>query len=133
MKLMLEAEKREWSTNEVIRVRLLALNDGYDPAVLDRRGLIGPNPGYFGTVRPFPIQVEPAFSTEDQNQVILNPWCFYGRERTFSHLPAGKVTFYGYLVRESAAGLLPAGPADPANLLAEADPLVLTIIEAAQA
>jgi hypothetical protein len=133
MKLIVEAEKQVWFMGDVVRVRFQVLNDSYEPVVVDRRYLIGPNLVYSDARMPPPIQVEPEFSTQYKNQIILNPWCFYGRERTFSNLPAGQVTFYGYLLRRSEAAKLPTGPVDPTALLAEADPLVLTIIEANQA
>jgi hypothetical protein len=60
---------------------------------------------------------------------LFAPWCFYGRHRTFSGLSVGQVTFHGYLLRRPEAALLPNGPVDPGALLAEAEPLVTTIVD----
>lgn len=127
MKLILEAEKHIWRTDEALTVRLLAYNDSYEPVVLDRQLLIGPNlmPGV-GRMPP-PVSVESAFVEAERNQLFLNPWTFYGRQRSFSGQPGGQVTFYGYLLRQPTQALLPKGPVDLEALLAEAEPLLLTI------
>lgn len=128
MKLELVASKETWGTGEDVTVRLLALNDGYESAALDRRLLVGPNPiPESPRGLPLPVSVEPAFAEEDQNVVMLNPWCIYGRERTFPNLPAGQVTFHAYLLQRPADGLPPQGPTDPEATAAAADPLTLTI------
>ncbi len=133
MKLILESDKQVWNTGEVIIVRLLALNNSYEGAALDRRLLVGPNPlpdrpmrGFYG------VSLEPAFTQKEQNLVLLNPWCFYGRQRTFENLAAGQLTLYGYLLNKPADSLLPKGPAETDALQAAAEPLVLTIVEQAR-
>jgi len=127
MELKLEAEKQAWQAGETLMVRLVALNDQYEPVVIDRRLLIGPNlmpePGHM----PQPINVEPAFEKEEDNQIILNPWCFYGRQRSFPPQPEGKVTFCAYLLHRQEDSLLPDRPTDSEALFVEAPPLVLTI------
>lgn len=127
VKLILEVKKHVWNTDETVTVRLLALNESYEAVVVDRRLLIGPNLLPSTDRIPLPVEVEPAFEQEEQNQIILNPWGFYGRERTFSDLSAGQVTVYGYLLREPADALLPTGPVAPDALLVKAEPLTLTI------
>jgi hypothetical protein len=128
MRLTLEVAQREWRTGEAVTVRLLAVNDSYETASVDRRLLIGPNPvPAAATGVPFPVSVEPAFEQEDQNRVLLNPWCIYGRERTFDNLPPGKVALYGYLLRRASQSTPPQGPGEADALLAAAEPVELTI------
>jgi hypothetical protein len=130
MQLVVESEKRVWRADETVVVRLLALNESYEPASIDRRLLVGPNLVYGVRRMPPPIHVEPALATEAENRIVLNPWCVYGRQRSFGPLPAGTVTVHGYVLRRPEDALLPAGPVDRAALLAEAVPLELTIVEA---
>ena len=128
MKLELIASKQTWGAGEDVTVRLLALNDAFEPAALDRRLLVGPNPvPESPRGLPLPVSTEPALDEENQNVVMLNPWCIYGRERTFPNLPAGQVTFYAYLLQRPADGMPPQGPIDPEELAAVADPLTLTV------
>jgi hypothetical protein len=127
VELVLEAATRTWRAGQVVAVRLLVLNDGYERVTVDRRLLVGPNLGPGPGRMPPPVQVEPPFDEEERNQILLNPWCLYGRQREFPNLPAGEVTFYGYLLRRPVEALLPRGPADAEALLVEAEPLVLTI------
>jgi len=124
---MLRATKRTWSTGEEVTVQLLAINDSYEVVALDRRLLVGPNPvpGKFSGI-PFPISLEPTLAREEQNMVVLNPWCFYGRERSWK-LPAGRSTFYGYLLRRAVDKLLPYGPEDTETLALAGEPLVLRV------
>jgi hypothetical protein len=125
MELKLETETLVWRAGEESRVRVVVLNNGYEPIVLDRRLLIGPNPApEVLSGLPHPVAVEP--SSQGRDELTLNPWCLYGRERTFN-LPAGRVTFHGYLLRRSTHALRPEGPADPEALLLAADPLVVTV------
>lgn len=127
MKLVLESEHLAWRGGETVVIRLIALNDSYEAVTLDRRLLVGPNATFGARRMPLPIQLEPEFPDEAHNHIVLNPWCFYGRLRTFSGLPVGQVTFHGYLLRWPEAALLSNGPVDPGALLAEAEPLVITI------
>lgn len=129
MKLVIESEKPAWRSGETVVIRFIALNDSYEPVTVDRRLLVGPNATYGVGRMPPPIQLEPAFPDEEHNHIVLNPWCFYGRHRTFSGLPVGQVTFHGYLLRRPEASLLPNGPVDRGALLAEAEPLVTTIMD----
>src|SRR4051812_17979787 len=101
MKLFLEVEQGHDGTAKTVTVRLLVLNDSYEPVALDRRLLIGPNAiPERPTGAPFPVSVEPALPREDQNVIHLNPWCLYGRQRPFEGFPPGRVTFHGYLLRQ---------------------------------
>jgi len=104
-----------------IVVRLLLLNDSFEPVTLDRRLLVGPNPvPSTPTGLPLPISMEPPADEEAGNLVVLNPWCLYGRERTFD-AALGTLTFHGYLLRQAEDELRAAGPvrADAAELSAE--------------
>lgn len=129
MRLSLESDKQVWHTGEAVTVRLLVLNDSYEVATLDRRLLVGPHPSPGGPIRSFfGVSLEPAFPKEEQNFVLLNPWCFYGRQRMFENLSEGQLTIYGYLLNKPVDSLLPEGPVDADALLAAAEPLVLTIL-----
>jgi hypothetical protein len=130
MELKLESDKQVWHTGEAVTVRLVALNNSCEVATLDRRLLVGPNPLPGSPVRSFPeVSLEPAFSNENGNFVLLNPRCFYGRQRTFENVAAGQLTLYGYLLNKPVDALLPKGPADPDALDSAADSLVLTVID----
>jgi len=128
MRLMLEADRQELTRGEPVSVRVVVVNDSYEPVAVDRRLLVGPNlvPGA-PTGTPLPISLEPAFPDEERNLVYLNPWCFYGRERSWNDLPAGRVMVYAYLLRRSVGSRRPEGPGEPDALLAAAPPLALTV------
>ena len=131
MELVLETEKHVWRVGETVTVRLLVLNNSYTPAAVDRRLLVGPNPVPDSPRgAPFPVSVEPSLPKKRENRVVLNPWCFYGRQRTFKSLPPGRVTFFAYLLQRAVSGLTPQGPTKEEALLVAADSLVLTIEEA---
>src|SRR5215813_8243919 len=128
MKLFLEVEKDHGGAAKTVTVRLLAVNDSYEPVALDRRLLVGPNAVPERSAgAPFPVSVEPALSREEQNVIMLNPCCLYGRQRPFDGFPSGRVTFHGYLLRQSSDSLLPEKPGKPEALLVSAEPLVVTI------
>ena len=112
MKLVLDVEQGIGSRGATLTVRLTALNDAYEPVTLDRRLLIGPNvePEHLGGA-PLPVSREPSFSKREQNEVVLNPWCYYGRQRSFDGLPAGRVTVYAYLLEQPTDALLAQQPA----------------------
>ncbi|MBE0480412.1 MAG: hypothetical protein IBX68_05475 [Dehalococcoidia bacterium] len=126
MRLLIETEKPAYSSGEPVTVRLLVLNDSYEPVSLDRRLLVGPNPVPEGRP-PFPVSIEPSFSREEQNLIMLNPWCFYGRQRTFDSLPPGKTTVYAYLLRRPTDSLLPGEPGERDALLSAAEPLIVEV------
>ncbi|TCO54087.1 hypothetical protein [Actinocrispum wychmicini] len=108
MKLTLEQVPTD--DGDKVVVRLVLLNDTYDTVMLDRSLLIGPNPvAAHPTGLPLPISLEPPLS---DNTVVLNPWCLYGRQRTFD--AAGEMTFHAYLLREHTDQLRPDGPVDAA-------------------
>jgi hypothetical protein len=124
----LEARKDRFGAAETVVVRLLAFNDRYEPAHLDRRLLVGPSPvPDRPTGIPFPVSVEPAWPEDEQNLVTLNPWCLYGRERRFDDLPPGRVTFHGYLLRRASQSLLPERPGEAEALLVSGEPLIVTV------
>jgi hypothetical protein len=112
MELILNVEQATDGQGATLTVRLMALNDSYEAVTLDRRLLIGPNvvPEHLAGAS-LPVSREPSFSKREQNEVVLNPWCFYGRQRTFDGLPAGRVTIYAYLLEQPTDSLLPDRPA----------------------
>jgi len=128
MKLWLATERQSYHAGEPVVVQLFAVNDGFRPADLDRLMLIGPNlvverPAGL----PWPVSVEPSVEPADRNLITLNPFCIYGRQRVFDHLPVGKVVFHGYLLRARSEQLLPDRPADAALLASETKPLTIVI------
>jgi hypothetical protein len=104
-----------------VDVRLTVFNASTEPVVLDRRLLYGPHPGHGEMVL---LATEPIAPKPSQNFILLNPHCFYGRQRRYQY-PTGEMTFHGYLVTELTDGLLPSGPADRQKLAAGAEPLVV--------
>ncbi len=119
MKLTLEEVSR---TGKEVVLRLVAFNDSLKPVVLDRRLLVGPN-GVVEGAPPWPVSLEPPAPDDKQNLVLINPHCFYGRERTFNLI--GDTTFFAYLVKGKAGGFLPNGPSEETQLASAAEPLVL--------
>jgi hypothetical protein len=104
-----------------VAVRLVVLNDSFEPEQLDRRLLIGPQPA---VADPPLLSTEAVSADSAANLVLLNPWGLYGRERGYQYR-SGRVTFHGYLLRRPADTLLPTGPGDPALLRAAAPPLTV--------
>jgi hypothetical protein len=102
-------------------IRLTVFNPTTEPVVFDRRLLFGPQPG---TGDPLLLASEPARKKPAENLIVLNPLCFYGRQRRYQYRSA-EVTFHGYLLDRAADGLLPTGPTDPARLAAAATPLTV--------
>jgi len=124
----MEADRHEFISGQSVAVRVLVLNDSHEPVTIDRRLLVGPNPvPDAGAGSALPVSVEPAFPEDERNLVYLNPWCFYGRERSWGHLPPGRVMVYAYLLQRPARSLPPQGPGEPDALLAAASPLTLTV------
>jgi hypothetical protein len=128
VRLVIETDKPRYRTGERITVRLLATNDSYGPVLLDRRMLIGPTP-MLSQPRgiPYPVAVEPEAADPARNEILLNPFCCYGRERVHDGFPAGTVEFRAYLTRRVVASLLPMRPFDPQDLEVEAIPVIVVI------
>jgi len=101
-----------------LSIRVIAVNDSYEPIRLDRRLLVGPNPV---TDRIMPLAMEEAAEVEEDNFVELHPWCLYGRER---RCPAPKdrpFSYHAYLLIHPARPLRADGPADPTALAVAAE------------
>jgi hypothetical protein len=94
MKLYIEADCRDFPARIVIR--LVVFDDEDKPVVFERGMLLGPN--LSGPKGPLPVSAEPEFDDPALNDVALNPGCFYGRERSWSDLPAGEYEVTGLLV-----------------------------------
>jgi hypothetical protein len=126
MKLLLYAGATRFRVGEDVTIQVTVFNDSYQPITLDPGLLVGPNPiPERFTGMPLPISVEP--TVDEPREIILNPFCFYGRERTWNNLQAGQVTVTAYLVARRGSAWTPSGPADENDLLLRAEPLVLTI------
>lgn len=123
MKLLLELVPEATQPDGEVAVRLLVLNDCYEPVRVDHRLLIGPN---IASV-PRPVSAEPSLPEEGDNLTVLNPWCFYGRQRPFGDV-SGSVTFTAYLLASDDGGPLgPHGPVGDGEVVASAAPLVVEI------
>jgi len=128
MQVFLEVERDQFRTRGAVTARIFVLNDSYEPVILDRRLLVGPNPAPERLAgAPFPVSLEPALPREEQNLIVLNPWCFYGRQRTFDGLPPGRVMIHGYLLRKATHSLLPERPVEPDAIHLPAAPLRVVI------
>jgi hypothetical protein len=89
------------SSSQEVRIRAVLFNDGYDPVPVSRNAFVGPSvraPSPMGM--PLPESVEPTFGGPDE-PLTLQPFSFYGRERSFNGLPVG--------VLEVAARYQPSG------------------------
>lgn len=98
MKTIVSSSKLEYRQEEKIEVSIMVMNDSLEPVRIFKPDLIGPNiesKDWKGA--PYPLSVEPRFPNEIDNYVTLNSDCFYGRTRTYMHLPNGKVKITGSL------------------------------------
>jgi hypothetical protein len=120
MRLLLEAAT-EWRAGETVKARLIVVNDAYEPVAFDRRLLVGPN------FEGMPAAMEPGFAEEHANHVILNPFCLYGRERTFEAAPAGEIAVEGFLLAKPLEALGPEGTRGNGAIVARAEPLRLSV------
>jgi hypothetical protein len=128
MRLVIESEKISWSVTETVKVRVLVINDSYETVAVDRRLLIGPNPvSEAGDGIPHPVSREPAFASDQENLVLLNPWGVFGRERSFGNLPQGVTQFHAYLLSSLTDALLPERPAEPGMAQLTATPIPVEI------
>jgi hypothetical protein len=121
MRLVLEATKTEWRAGETVTVRLVVFNEAYEPVAFDRRLLAGPS------FQGMPAAMEPGFAEDHANHVILNPFCLYGRERTYEEAPAGTLVVEGLLLSKPLDALGPEGLRAEGAIAARAEPLTLTV------
>ena len=109
-------------------MRLIVLNDGYEAVAFDRRLLVGPNfAAAAGGAGPLPMAMEPVFAEETANHVVLNPFCFYGRERSQEDLPPGEITVEGFMLARTLDQLGPEGLGAEGAVTTRAEPLRLVI------
>jgi hypothetical protein len=79
------------TTDQACDLRAVLFNDGYEPVGISRNAFIGPSvqaraPSDYAQ----PASVEPTYGHADE-PMTLQPFTFYGRERTFTGLPAGEL------------------------------------------
>jgi hypothetical protein len=73
------------------QLRAILINDGYEPVVVMRNAFIGPNLRPASpSGQPSPDSVEATFGQPDE-PFTLQPFTFYGRERTWTGLPPGEM------------------------------------------
>jgi hypothetical protein len=79
------------TTADTCVIRALLFNDTYEPVAVSRNAFVGPNVLSVGASgHPLPDSVEATFGGAEEG-LTLQPFTFYGRERTFSGLAAGRV------------------------------------------
>lgn len=75
---------------DTIALRAILFNDGYHPVPVSRNAFIGPSVGALhGEDIPMPLSVEPSFGHAEE-PLTLQPFSFYGRERSFDGLRPGQ-------------------------------------------
>lgn len=95
MRIEIVAPKSIRST-EVCNLRVLLFNDSYEPVQVSRNAFVGPNlRGLTPAGFPHPESVEPTYGGQDE-PLTLQPFTFYGRERTFRDLPPGEIEINAY-------------------------------------
>lgn len=96
MQVYLEANRRHVPAGTSAVVRLVVFDDEDEPIVFNRTMLLGPN--LSGPTGPLPLSAGPGFDDPALNDIALNPGCYYGRERSWSDLPAGEYEVTGWLL-----------------------------------
>ena len=82
--------------DEECHIRVLLFNDSYEPVMISRNAFVGPNLKVLSVDKhPLPESVEGTFGGLDE-PLTLQSFTFYGRERTFSELPPGKIEVSAY-------------------------------------
>jgi hypothetical protein len=78
------------TVGDTVILRAILFNDDYRPARVSRNAFVGPSLGtLYGEAMPFPISVEPSFGQAEE-PLTLQPFSFYGRERSFAGLTPGQ-------------------------------------------
>jgi len=78
------------ATAQEVKIRVVLFNDSYEPVEISRNAFIGPTvqavnpPG-----SPHPEGVEATFGGPEE-PLMLQSFCFYGRERTFNSTTPGE-------------------------------------------
>jgi hypothetical protein len=105
-----------------VTARVMLLNDSFEPVTFDRTLLVGPNLQFKGAGM-IPVSTESRAGKGETSKVTLNPWCFYGRDRTFEAAgTAPEATFHAYLLSEPGP-MLPKGPGGDAEASILAEPV----------
>lgn len=77
--------------DEEVALRAVLFNDSFEPVEISRNAFIGPNVvAVTAQGFPHPDAVEPTFG-QDEELVSLQPFAFYGRERSYDSLGPGEV------------------------------------------
>ena len=108
MRLYLEADQEHIPAGGDAVVRLVVFDDEFEPIVFSRVMLLGPN--LAGPLGALPMSAEPEFENPALNDVALNPGCYYGRERSWSDLPAGEYRVTGMLMGDEGSVEIAAEP-----------------------
>lgn len=81
--------------SEECRLRAILFNDSYEPVAVSRNAFVGPNlRALVAGVFPQPESVEATLGQADE-PLTLQPFTFYGRERSFSLQP-GEIEIHAY-------------------------------------
>jgi hypothetical protein len=77
------------------RLQAILFNDSYEPVAVSRNAFVGPNVRALAAgIFPQPESVEATFGQADE-PLMLQPFTFYGRERSFSLQP-GEIEVTAY-------------------------------------
>lgn len=89
MTLRIELHEQDTgSATGEVRLRAILFNDGLAPMPVSRNAFIGPDVVDASHGSPRPASVEPTFGGPEE-QLTLQPFTFYGRERTFDNVADG--------------------------------------------
>ena len=96
-----------------IRLRALLFNSGFAPLAVSRNAFVGPNVTDLSPGAPRPASVEPTFGGPEE-PLTLQPFTFYGRERTFDGVADG-ATMEAHYRPEGAAAISASRPISPGS------------------
>jgi hypothetical protein len=78
-----------------VRLRALLFNGGYEPVTISRNAFVGPNLSVVPDGEPRPESVEPTLGGPEE-LLTLQPFTFYGRERTFDRIDGRELALLAY-------------------------------------
>jgi hypothetical protein len=83
-------------SSEKLTLRAILFNDSYEAITISRNGFVGPNVQSLNAGSGLnPESVEPTFGQTEET-LVLHPFSFYGRERTFDQLQHGDLEVTAY-------------------------------------
>ena len=95
-----------------IGLRALLFNDGFEPLAVSRNAFVGPNVSDPSHGAPRPASVEPTLGGPEE-PLTLQPFTFYGRERTFEGVADGATMEAHYRSADGATEISASRPIEP--------------------